>query len=312
MDARSAASVPRERWAKRWGGCRATQVPPGAPLPRTLQTLAFWRFPHAYLAWCSKRYGHTFTMTALRLPPLVFFSRPQDIRQIVRAPANVLHPGAGGAAVITPLVGEGSFMLADDDDHLRGRRAVLPALRRRRVQRDSDAVAAIVEREIATWPVDTPVALYPYLRALLLRLAITRIFGQDATAQGELYEQLLAMMSVNASLALQEPQLTPFPPWRAAWNRFLASRAVVDELLFALIERRAHAARSPPGLLSALVQAASEDGRPNLRQVRDDVMSLLLAGHETTASELAWAFQLLVHHPDVMARARVDSNHHGP
>jgi cytochrome P450 len=109
-------------------------------------------------------------------------------------------------------------------------------------------------------------------------------------------------MSVNASLALQEPQLTPFPPWRGVWSRFLASRAAVDELLFELIERQAHTARSTPGLLSALIQAASEDGRPNLRQVRDDVMSLLLAGHETTASELAWAFQLLAHHPHVLAR----------
>lgn len=304
MATRSVGPGSRERWATGWGWRRpptcASQLPPGAPLPRTLQTLAFWRDPHAYLAWCRKRYGHTFAIAPLRLPPLVFFSRPEDIREIVRSPADVLHPGAG-AAVISPLVGEGSFMLAEEEDHLRGRRAVLPGLRWH-VQQDSAAITARVEREIAAWPVEVPVALHPYLRALVLRLIVTTVFGEDATAQGELYEHLLAMTTVSGSLVLQEPQLRPFPPWRGMWNRFLDSRATVDELLRGLIERRASAASPAPGVLSALIEAASENGDLNVRQVRDDVMSILVAGHETTASELAWAVQFLAHHPDISAR----------
>jgi cytochrome P450 len=281
---------------------RSMRLPPGAPVPSALQTLAVWRDPHRYLAWCRKRYGSRFTIHALGLPPLVFMSDQKDIMEIVRAPADVLHPGAG-AAVIAPLVGEGSFMLADEDAHLEGRRAILPAFQHSRVRDHTEMVNDVVAREVASWPRDTPVAIHPYLRALTLRVILRTIFGQESKRQRVLHARLLRMLTITASLALQERQVRPFPPWRHLWRGFLAERAAVQRLIDDLISDDAVASARDSGLLSMLLDGtASHSAEVDRRQIRDDLMSVILAGHETTASELAWAFQLLAHHPTIMER----------
>jgi cytochrome P450 len=282
---------------------RSTRLPPSAPVPSTLQTLAVWRDPHRYLAWCRKRYGSRFTIHALGLAPLVFMSDQKDIMAIVRAPADVLHPGAG-AAVIAPLVGEGSFMLADEDAHLEGRRAILPAFQHSRVREHTEMVYDIVIREVALWPRNTPVAIHPDLRALTLRVILRTIFGQESACQRELHARLLRMLTITASLALQERQLRPFPPWRHLWRGFLTERAAVQRLIDGLISDETHAPARDSGLLAMLLEgtATSNDMEADPRQIRDDLMSVILAGHETTASELAWAFQLLAHHPIIAER----------
>jgi cytochrome P450 len=282
---------------------RSTRLPPSAPIPSTLQTLAVWRDPHRYLTWCRKRYGSRFTIRTLGLPPLVFMSDQKDIMAIVRAPADVLHPGAG-ATVIAPLVGEGSFMLADEDAHLDGRRAILPGFQHSRVREHSAMVNDIVTREVALWPRNTPVAIHPYLRALTLRVILRTVFGQESARQRELHVRLLRMLTITASLALQERQLRPLPPWRHLWTGFLAERTAVQRLIDGLIRDEAHAPARDSGLLAMLLEgtATSKSTEPDRRQIRDDLMSVILAGHETTASELAWAFQLLAHHPDTAER----------
>lgn len=285
------------------GAVRSRRLPPSAPVPRTVQTLAVWRDPHRYLAWCRKRYGSRFTIRTLGLPPLVFTSEHQDITAIVRAPAEVLHPGAG-ASVIAPLVGEGSFMLAEEDAHLDGRRAILPAFQHARVEDHAAMVDDIVTRQVARWPRDTPVAIHPYLRALTLRVILRTVFGQDSARQRELHARLLRMLTVTASLALQEGQLRPLPPWRRLWRGFLADRAAVQRLIDGLIGAEAHAPARDSGLLAMLLdgRAAAYDANADRGQIRQDLMSVILAGHETTASELAWAFQLLAHDQATAAR----------
>ena len=279
-----------------------SRLPPSAPLPSTLQTLAVWRDPHRYLMWCRRRYGSRFTIRTLGLPPLVFMSDQKDIMTIIRAPADVLHPGAG-ASVIAPLVGEGSFMLAEEEAHLDGRRTILPAFQHRRVEEHTEMVNDTVRREVASWPRDAPVAIHPYLRALTLRVILRTIFGPESPRQRELHARLLRMLSITASLALQEPQLRPFPPWRRLWRGFLAEREAADRLVRDLISREAHAPARDSGLLAMLIESTTSKGfDADPRQIRDDLMSVILAGHETTASELAWAFQLLAHHPATTAR----------
>ncbi|MGH2903826.1 MAG: cytochrome P450 [Solirubrobacteraceae bacterium] len=289
------------------GAPRSSRLPPSAPVPATLQTLAVWRDPHRYLAWCRKRYGSRFTIRALGLPPLVFMSDQKDIMAIVRAPADVLHPGAGGA-VIAPLVGEGSFMLSEEDKHLEGRRAVLPAFQHSRVREHAEMINEIVAREVACWPRDTPVAIHPYLRALTLRVILRTVFGEEGARQRELHARLLRMFTITSSLALQEDQLRAFPPWRNLWREFLAERAAVQRLIDGLIGDEAHTPARDSGLLAMLLEGKTATGDTNAgrRQIRDDLMSVILAGHETTASELAWAFQLLAHDQSTTARL-VDS-----
>ena len=274
-------------------------------LPAAIQTLAFWRHPHAYLAWCRRRYGGRFTINAVGMPPMVFMSEPADIKAIVAAPADVLHPGAG-AGVIAPLVGDGSFMLADEDEHLSGRRVILPAFQRRAIDEHRDMVKETVAREVATWPLEETVATHPYLRALSLRVILQTIFGSEDARLRELHTRLLAMLSVTASLALQEPQLRCRPRWRGIWKAFLADRAEVDKIMVELIADEAHTRARETGLLAMLLDPRRPWIAPtSLTQIRDDLMSVILAGHETTASELAWAFQLLAHNP-LVARRLVD------
>lgn len=282
----------------RMTGHRAEPVvrPRSAPLPSAVETLAFWRDPHAYLRWCRQRYGSTFTMTPLAKPPLVFMSEADDIRAIVSAPADVLLPGEGGA-VIAPLVGRDSFMLADGDDHLAGRRRILPGFQRQRVGAQTDMVSAAVAAEVATWPLGEPVALEGRLRALTLSVILHTIFGVGDERVDELHRRLLAMFEVAGTLTLHMPVLRHMPPWRHIWRRFLADRERVGSSLADLILERAHSRAHDNGLLGMLIGPRHvAGGTEAISEVRDTIMSLILAGHETTGSELAWAVQLLAHH----------------
>ena len=281
----------------RWHAA-ARRLPPSAPLPLAAQTFAFWYSPHAYLAWCRRRYGPTFTVRAVGMAPLVFLSKPEDIKAIVRAPPEALYPGAG-ASVIAPLVGEGPSMLSEEDTHLMGRRRVLPAFAHTQVQQHAEMINNTVLREIATWPRDRTVALHPYLRALSLRVILQTIFGANRRIS-ELHRLLLGMLSVTASLALQEQQLRALPPWRGIWRRFLGQRTLVNDLLDLLIREEAHAPSRESGALEMMLSPHTE--QEDRVQIREDLMSVILAGHETTASELAWALQLLAHNPPVAAR----------
>jgi cytochrome P450 len=284
-------------------GVRARRTqPPMAPVPSVVQTLAFWRDPHAYLEWCRHRYGDTFAIDPVGKPPLVFLSRSSDIQTVVKAPADILHPGAGGV-VIAPLVGAGSFMIAEEDEHLAGRRNILPAFHQRFINEHAHMVRETAERETTTWPSATPIALHGQLRALTLRVILLSIFEHEDRRVRELHARLLAMFAVTGGLALQERQLRRLPRWRCIWKRFLADRLEVDHIITDLIRREAHARSRDSGVLAMLLGSQHfEESDTGIEQIRDTLMSLILAGHETTAAELAWAFQLLAHNPTVMRR----------
>jgi cytochrome P450 len=278
---------------------RVGSLPPASPLPSIAQTLFVARWPHRFLEWHWRRYGSRFTVRTVGLPPLVFCSDKADIRAIVCAPPDVLHPGAG-AAVITPLVGEDSFILQENDAHMAGRKAVMPAFARRAVAEHATMIHDTIEGEVASWPADEPFAVHPRLLACALRVMVATVFGREDPRLPELCSRLLAMFSVAGSLMLQEPQLRHMPGWRGTWARFCAERAEVDELIYGLIQD-SPLNNDKQSVLSHIRQATNSDGTPyTSQQVRDDIMSLILAGHEDTAAQLAWAFQLIAHHPRVL------------
>lgn len=278
-------------------------LPPGLPLPRPAQTLAIWRSPFTCLERCRNRYGSRFTINMTSHPPLVFLSDLDDIKTMLTAPADVLHPGEGGNT-IEPLVGGESFMLLEEEEHLNGRKVILPPFHAKVVQEHAELVAEVVGREVASWPRDVPFALHPRLRALTLETVLRTIFGASGRlADDRLYtlrDRLLAMLSVTGSAVFPEPLLRR-GPGRATWTRFLRERSAVDELIYAIIEDRDRETDGCGDALGRLLAAHNTDGsRMSPRQVRDNLMSIVLAGHETTASELAWAFQLLAHNPRVL------------
>jgi cytochrome P450 len=162
----------------------------------------------------------------------------------------------------------------------------------------------MVACEIATWPTETVLAIHPRIRALTLRVILRAIFSDTDAALGALHERLMAMLSVSGSLMLQEPKLRHLPGWHATWRRFARQRREVEGLIYDLINRRRAESHSHPAdLVDMLLGAESADGSPMPdRKIRDNLMAMIVAGHETTTGELTWAFQLLAHNPHVQDR----------
>ena len=280
-----------------------SELPPSGPLPATLQTAGGWYLPYAYPEYCHAHLGDRFTVYPLHKPPLVFLSDPQDIRAVLSTPSNALHPGAG-AEVLTPLIGDRAFMLLEEDAHIYGRKAITPAFHQRMVREQTVMLEEMVAREIATWPLDAAFATHPWIRALTLRIILRAIFSDTDAALGPLHQHLMQMLSVSSSLLLQERRLRHLPGWRTTWSRFDCRRRDVEGLIYGRInQRRAQGVTQPRDLLDMLLAAESADGSPMPdRKIRDNLMAMIVAGHETTTGELAWALQLLAHNPDVQDR----------
>jgi cytochrome P450 len=275
-------------------------LPPTPPLPGSIQTLLCRRTPLGLFDWCHRHLGDPFTLYPVDLPPVVFLSNPADIRAVLGAPTSVLHPGAGGSA-ITPIVGQHSFMLHEADEHMRGRRAILPPFSASALEEHTHRVTDMVQTEIASWPLGSPFAVLPRLRSMSLRVILGTVFWDDGHRLRRLHAHLLRMLDVTASFVLVEPRLRHLPTWRGIWQRFLRERAQVDAEIRMLVE--AEPSKEGNDVLGRLLAATNSDGSPlSPAQIRDNLVSVILAGHETTASEAAWALQLIAHAPKVQAR----------
>jgi cytochrome P450 len=285
------------------------ELPPSGKLPATLQTAGCRWFAYRYFEAAHRRFGDRFTVYPISMPPLVFLSNPEDIRAIMQADATVLHPGAG-SAILRPLIGERSFMLLEEDEHLVSRRAITPAFHQKVVLEHTTMLHDVVERDVATWPDNAIVAMHPRIRALTLRVVLRAIFGEDSSLC-ELHAALLGFLNISASFLLQEPKLRHLPGWGSGWREFVTERAAVDSMLYGLMHaRRRDRGEEPELLIDLLLDATRADGSPmSEREIRDNLMSMILAGHETTTGELAWAFQLLAHNQAAQDRLLDEIDH---
>jgi cytochrome P450 len=284
------------------------ELPPGPRMPALLQTLGTWSRPTAFLERCRARYGKRFTQQLVGQPPLVMISDPDEIKQIFQAPPDVLHPGEG-ARILEPIVGAHSVILLDEGPHLEQRKLLLPAFHGENMQRLAGLMRELADSEVAGWPRGEPVELHPRLQQLTLEIVLRAVFGLESGARlDSLRELLTKILAFGASpLSL----LPPPPAWLVPITpaaRFERLRASVDELIFALIdERREQAttedATSSPDVLTLLLAARHEDGsQMSAQELRDELMTALVAGHETTASQLSWAFERLAREPVVLGR----------
>jgi len=281
-------------------------LPPSSPLPAAAQTAWMWLDPLRMLERMRARHGPRFTVRALAHPPLVFLCDPADAAAVLAAPPDALAPGVGGRAIM-PIVGERSFMLADGDAHRRGRGRLAQLYTAAATARHGELIRTIAEREIASWPTDAPLALHPRLRALTLRVILATLLGDDVEQRApELHAQLLAMLSIADGPLLSLPPARRLPGAHARWRRFQRERDAVDATVRRLIEERradTPAARETDAL-ALLLDTHDEPLAPSA--VRDSLMSLILAGHETTSAELAWTFQLLAHDARVQHKLQAE------
>jgi len=266
-------------------------LPPGPRAPSPVQTMGWWNRPLAYLERCRARYGHRFTLRLLAQPPMVAISAPEEVKQVFTAPAGVLHPGEG-ARILEPVVGANSVILLDEGAHLEQRKLMLPAFHGRRMEALSGLVDEVVAQETERWPRDRAEPLHGRLQALTLEVILRAVFGLE---RGERLDALRARLAELLAfgarpISLLPPLQLPFGPWR----RFRVLKDEVDALLVGLIhERRADRAERDD-VLAMLLEARHEEGSAmSDDELRDELMTLLVAGHETTASGLAWAFERL-------------------
>jgi cytochrome P450 len=285
--------------------------PPTVSSPRLMQTFAGRYWPYLALEKYRAQYGDSFIIKPIGMPSLVLLSNPQDIRALVTAPANILHSGAGGG-LMEPVFGASSFVLQTGAEHLCGRNAIMPAFHRQLTQEYASAIDSLVERTVASWPVGSAFPLSPSLGELTLKIMLVVSIGSEDSLFNRLYQQLSEMLAVMASPLLQEPLLRHLPGWRKTWRRFICRRSEANELIFAMInQRRREGLAADRDLLDMLLAATNPDSSPiSDRQVRDYLVSVIVAGHETTAATLAWAFQLLAHNPVAQERLieEIDSN----
>jgi cytochrome P450 len=279
-------------------------------MPAAVQTVGWWTRPIPMMERARARYGNRWTLRLLATPPFVMLSDPDQIKQVFTAPAEVLHPGEG-ARILEPVVGKRSILLLDEAEHLQQRRLMLGAFHRERMEGLSDLVQEVTDRELAGWPRDEPVELHPRLQALTLEVILRAVFGLDSGPRLEaLRDNLTAVLEWGSGPMGLLPPLQRDWGGRGPWMRFVELRDRTDELIFEQIADRRTAADEGDDVLAMLLAARDEDGTPMTdRELRDELMTLLVAGHETTASQLAWAFERLAREPAVTATlaAEIDS-----
>jgi cytochrome P450 len=284
-------------------------LPPGPGLPSAVQTVGWWTRLIPFLERARSRFGRRFTVRLLGTPPFVLLTDPDEVKELFTAPPDVLHPGEG-ARVLEPVVGRNSVILLDEDAHLEQRKLMLPAFHGEKMERLSGAMAEVAEREIASWARDEPITLHSRFQALTLEIILRAVFGLEA---GERLDALRDRLTAILEFGSRPQSLLP-PAQKGLLGRiggyegFAELKYKTDALLFDLIEERRAEEGDGDDVLAMLLAARHEDGSPmSPQELRDELMTLLVAGHETTASQLAWALERLAREPGIVERIVAES-----
>ena len=282
-----------------------TDPVPGPRSPAAVQTLRWLTAPIPFMEECRRRFGDIFSLRFLGFErPMVLLGDPEAIRELYANPEHGLPPGR--TAALRPIMGERSILLLEGAEHLERRRLMLPAFHGERMRAYEDAIARIAHARVDGWPAE--LELHGAMRAITFEVILEVVFGVTDQARAARLRELLAR--------LLDGTASPVLSFRVMAARRLGRRdpleafaplsAEIDEILLEEIRLR----RASPGgedVLSMLLAARFADGGAlSDRELRDQLVTLLLAGHETTATALAWTFDLLTHAPAAMRRLRAE------
>ena len=279
-----------------------TAYPPGPRWPAAVQSVLFQRQRAWLLPRMTRRYGDVFS---LRVPPyadnLVVFNRPEHIKEIFAADPADLHAGEGNQ-VLGPVMGQHSLLLTDEDKHARARRLLMPAFNGASLRGYRELVVELAKAEIDQWTTKTEVVALDRMNALTLEVIMRVVFGvTDRHTRDQLAPRLHRMVDISPIVLLGWviPSLDRFGPWK----RFRRNQNEIDDLLYTEIAQRRKAVDldQRTDVLSRLLLVGSDTGDAPLSdaELRDQLVTLLLAGHETTAAALAWTLYELASHPDL-------------
>jgi len=284
------------------------QLPPG-PRFAPLQALLLAREPIAYLERLRARYGDAFTIPVPLFGRIAYFSHPDVVAQIFRGDPAVLHAGEANVGPLGPVLGTGSVIVLDEEDHLRERKLLLPPFHGDRMHEYTRTFEEAAAEEVARWRLGEPFELRPRMQALSLEVLLRTVLGvNDPARLADYHRRVTRLMSVSNAIVWVQALRRDLGRW-SPWGRFVRARDELDELVHEEIElgRADPAIAERDDVLSLLLQARREDGSPMTRQeLRDELITVLIAGHETTATGLSWFFERVLRHNRVEERLRAE------
>jgi cytochrome P450 family 135 len=274
-------------------------------MPRALQTAIWFRRAQWMMGECRKRFGETFSLRIAHEGTWVMLSNPEDVKAVFTGDPHLLHAGEANR-ILLPILGEHSLLLLDGSEHMAQRKLMLAPFHGPRMHSYGALMADIARAEIERWPTGTPIRVRPRMQAVTLEIILRAVFGLDdgerlTNLRVELRRVLDHLTNprwVALLIALGPERVPRFPP-------FAREIARIDRLIYTVIA----AQRADPGagqrddILSMLLTATHDDGSAMTdSELRDELLTLLVAGHETTATALAWAVERLARHPDKLGR----------
>jgi len=283
-------------------------LPPGpSRAAAPIHAVRFVIDPLGYVRSVRRRYGPVVRTYFPGFGSMIYISDPELVKQVFSGDPSIYHSGEATAEVLEPGVGPNSVLTLDDEPHMRQRKLLLPPFHGENVKRWEDTIAEIAHQDIDTWPLGQAFPLRAHTQRITLEVILRAVFG---VRERERFDRAVALVDEFAQrahlitlFAFLRHDLGPWSPWA----RFKRARAALDRFLYEEIALR----RAEPDLderddvLSLLLRATDEDGQPMTDQeLRDELVTVIGAGHETTATALAWAFERLLRNPAVLDRLR--------
>jgi cytochrome P450 family 135 len=281
-------------------------LPPGPGWPPVVQTLGTFQLPR-FMDYCHKRYGDRFTVRLGSFGTFVYLVDPDDIKAVFRGDDAVFHAGEANAPFLGPVLGASSVLVTDDDVHRRQRRRLSGPFHGESIAKLVPLTSRVAAKDIDAWPVGQAFPVLPHMRHITLDVILRAVIGvseDDPARMAQLRSTLAALVDLN--LVKLVPFLFPALADIWPWSRYKVVQAKANDLLRTEID----GCRADPALpdrsdvLAMLVRHREDDGTAmTTEEIRDQLVTLLLAGHETTATGLAWAMERMVRHPAVLAEA---------
>ncbi|MUG98436.1 cytochrome P450 [Scytonema sp. UIC 10036] len=288
------------------------KLPNTVRTPGLIQILHWILSPMGQMEACAKRYGDIFTLNLMR--PVVFVSNPQALQQILTSDTKEFEAPSDWNTVFEPMLGKNSVITLSGEAHRRQRQLLMPPFHGDRMKVYGQVMSQVTEEVMSQWQIDKPFSVRNAMQAIALRVIMQAVFGLYNSDRAEEIEKTLCLLLDEREntpirvLQLYFPALQKDLGPQSPWGKFLRNRAKAHQLLQEEIqERREQPDASRTDILSLLMAATDEDGQPMTdEELRDELMTLLIAGHETTATGLTWAIYWIHKLPEVKEKLQAE------
>lgn len=289
------------------------KLPVAYQAPSFIQTLRGVFQPIKFLENARERYGDIFLSNFNTFPPQIVISSPRAIQEIFSVDYKLFDSGSGNR-IIQPLVGSNSVILLDGDRHSQQRKLLMPTFHGERMRAYGQAICEITQQTINQWTIGQEIVARPQMQNISLEVILKTVFGLK---QGERYQQIKQVLTTmldsfnspwKSSVLFFNSLQQDFGAW-SPWGNFIRQRKLLDELIYQEINERRTQTEIGEDILSLLMSSRDEQGQPMTDvELRDELMTMLFAGHETTAIALAWALYWIHYIPEVREKLLQELN----